>query len=107
MPTTTKLKDYLGRWLGNATPGSTNATDHLGRAVGASNKDFIGRSLGFDNPANWVTATVTTLNSNVRLAGGQLLTATTAGTTGVSAPTAPAKVGGTVVDGTVTWKRLK
>jgi hypothetical protein len=108
MATTTKLKDFLGRWLTNGTPGTTNATDHLGRNVAASNKDFIGRSLAFDNPAGWVQTTAYALGAYVRLAGGQLLQATTGGTsvTG-SAPTAPGSVGGTVTDGTVTWKRIK
>lgn len=108
MATTTKLQDFLGRWLTNGTPGSTQATDHLGRAVVASNKDFAGRALTFDNPSSWVQTTPYTLGAKVRLAGGELLEVTTAGTsvTG-SAPTAPASVGGTVVDGTVTWKRLK
>lgn len=108
MATTTKLQDFLGRWLTNGTPGTTQATDHLGRNVAASNKDFIGRSLAFDNPSAWAQTTPYALGAKVRLAGGQLLEVTTAGTsvTG-SAPTAPSTVGGTVNDGTVTWKRIK
>lgn len=108
MATTTKLKDFLGRWLTNGTPGTTQATDHLGRAVAASNKDFIGRALIFDNPAGWVQTTVYAVGDRVRLAGGQLLEVTVGGTsvTG-SAPAAPSTVGGTVTDGTVTWVRIK
>jgi len=108
MATTTKLQDFLGRWLTNGTPGTTQATDHLGRNVAASNKDFIGRSLTFDNPSAWAQTTEYDAGDRVRLAGGQLLEATVGGTsvTG-SAPTAPGSVGGTVNDGTVTWKRIK
>jgi len=43
--TTTMTKDYLGIPLVNATPGTSQATDRLGRAVTAGNKDFYGRSL--------------------------------------------------------------
>lgn len=45
MTTTTKLSDYLGRALANDNPGTSNATDFLGRNVIASNKDFTGRAL--------------------------------------------------------------
>lgn len=108
MATTTKLQDFLGRWLTNGNPGTTQASDHLGRNVAASDKDFIGRLLGFDNPSTWAQTTAYSAGARVRLGGGQLLEATTGGTsvTG-SAPTAPSTVGGTVTDGTVTWKRLK
>jgi len=43
--TTTKTKDYLGRLLTNATPGTSQATDHLGRSVVAGDKDYAGRAL--------------------------------------------------------------
>lgn len=43
--TTTKTKDFLGTLLINATPGTSNATDYMGRAVQAGDKDFLGRSL--------------------------------------------------------------
>lgn len=106
MATTTKLKDYLGRWLTNGTPGTTNATDSLGRNVVASNKDFIGRNLTFDNPAAWVATTAYALNDYARLPGGQIVQVVDDGTSGASAPTPPA-VGATVTDATVTWRRIK
>jgi len=43
--TTTMTKDYLGVPLVNATPGTSQATDRLGRSVIAGNKDFYGRNL--------------------------------------------------------------
>jgi len=43
--TTTMTHDYLGVPLVNATPGTSNATDRLGRNVVTGNKDFMGRSL--------------------------------------------------------------
>ena len=43
--TTTSTKDYLGVPLVNPTPGTSNATDRLGRAVVAGNKDFLNRAL--------------------------------------------------------------
>ena len=43
--TTTSTKDYLGVLLVNATPGTSQATDRLGRSVIAGNKDFMGRNL--------------------------------------------------------------
>lgn len=43
--TTTRTKDYLNRALTNATPGTSNATDHLGRNVVTGNLDFLGRAL--------------------------------------------------------------
>jgi hypothetical protein len=43
--TTTSTKDYLNRLLVNPTPGTSNATDYLGRAVTAGNKDYMARTL--------------------------------------------------------------
>lgn len=45
MITTTKTKDYIGRLLVNPTPGTSQATDFLGRAVVAGDKDYLGRAL--------------------------------------------------------------
>lgn len=108
MATTTKLQDYLGRWLGNATPGTTAATDSDGRSVIASNKDYLGRGLTFDNPATWALTTAVTTGAYKRLSGGQLLQATAGGTTAGTEPSASGwTVGATRTDGTVTWKRIK
>lgn len=61
---------------------------------------------GFTVPAAWAASTPYAVGVRVTLTGGQVLEATVAGTSGVSQPVAPASVGGTVVDGTVTWKRI-
>ncbi len=106
MATTTKLQDFLGRWLTNGTPGSTQATDAVGRSVVASDKDFLGRSLTFTNPSTWAATTSQTLGTYRRLSGGAILKATTGGTTGGSEPTAPA-VNATRTDGSVVWTRIK
>lgn len=45
MTTTTYTKDFLGRRLVNATPGTSAATDFLGRSVVSGNKDYLGRAL--------------------------------------------------------------
>lgn len=45
MATTTTTKDYLGRALTNGTPGTSDATDHLGRAVKTGDLDYLGRPL--------------------------------------------------------------
>jgi hypothetical protein len=106
MTTTTKLQDYLGRWITNATPGTSNATDALGRAVKTGDHDFIGRLLLFSNPSGWVQTTAYSLGNNVRLSGGAILTCTTAGTSVTGSAPNPPAVGGSVTDGTVHWKRL-
>lgn len=58
------------------------------------------------NAAGWVTATPVLAGTVVKIASGARLEASVAGTTGATAPAAPASVGGTVTDGTVTWVRL-
>lgn len=54
----------------------------------------------------WKAATAYALNSHVVLSGGAILKATTAGTSGATEPTAPASVGATRTDNTVTWTRV-
>jgi hypothetical protein len=101
--TTTKLQDYIGRWLSNGTPGTTAATDDLGRNVVTGDKDFLGRGLTLTNPAVWAAATAYTVGSYCRGAGGEVLQCTVAGTSGAAAPTWPA-LGKGVDDGTSTPK---
>lgn len=100
MATTSFHEDYLGRDLTNE---SVNAVDFLSRATTAT-ADYLGRPLVV---GTWTASTAYTVGNTVELPGGEELIATVAGTSGVSAPAAPGAIGGTVVDGTVTWKRTE
>lgn len=57
-------------------------------------------------PTGWAATTAYSVNDQVSLTGGAVLKCTTAGTSGSTEPAAPASVGGTVTDGTVTWQRV-
>lgn len=112
MTTTTKRQDFLGRWLTNANPGTSDATDHLGRAVVTGDKDSLGRALAFDNPGVWEAATAYDAGDYVKPASGSnydaVFVALDAGTShATTEPTWPA-VNGTVVDNEgvsqITWK---
>lgn len=100
MPTTLFLRDRLGRKLTNGTPGTTQATDFLGCAVGSGTVDRMGTLL---ITKQWTVSTAFTLGQTTNAATGEQLTCTTAGTTSAGAqPTAPG-FGLPRVDGTVTW----
>lgn len=53
----------------------------------------------------WTATTAYAVDDQVTLTGGEFLRATTAGTSGSTAPAAP-DLGATVIDGSVTWARL-
>lgn len=113
MATSTKRQDYLGRWLNNANPGTTNpATDFLTRTC-TGTTDFAGRLLIFDNPSAWGTGTSYAAGDYVKPKTGTnydaVYVALDAGTShGVTEPTWPTTVGATVVDNpgasSVTWQ---
>lgn len=102
MPTTLNMRDFLGRKLSNATPGSTNATDQLGRAVKVGDADSLGRAL---IGRRWGQSEAKGLGDTTQILTGELLICVTAGTTSGSGtgPTSPG-YGNTVVDGSVTWR---
>lgn len=105
MATTTQRADYMGRAL--VTP-TSDARDYVGRATQVGDVDYMGRDLiaaPLYPPPEWSASTAYDVGDRVRLAGGQILQATVAGTSAATAPTAPG-VGNTVVDGTVTWQQI-
>ena len=102
MTTTLRLRDHLLRPLVNATPGTSDATDYVGRDVVTGNVDFLGRALV---ATAWATTTAYALGVYVELSTGEALKATAGGTSGASEPTPPG-YGDTVVDGTVTWEQV-
>jgi hypothetical protein len=104
MTTTLYQRDRLGCKLTNGTPGTSQATDRLGRSVAAGDKDSLGvRLVG----KKWVISTVTAVGDTTQATTGELLQATVAGTTAGTGggPTAPG-YGATVADGTVTWRQV-
>lgn len=104
MTTTLFLRDRLWRKLSNATPGTTQATDTLGRAVGSATTDSLGCLL---IGKKWVISTVTAIGDFTQATTGELLQCTVGGTTSGTGggPTAPG-FGLTVTDGTVTWRQV-
>lgn len=60
---------------------------------------------GISGAPAWVAETAYAIGNRVSLPSGAVLECTTAGTSDETAPTAPA-INGTVVDATVTWKRI-
>lgn len=103
MPTTLFLRDRLWRKLTNGTPGTTQATDSLGRAVGSATTDSVGTLLV---GKKWVLSTVTAAGEFTQAATGELLQCTIGGTTSAgTTPVAPG-FGLTVTDGTVTWRQV-
>lgn len=105
MATTTFTADYLGRDLVNPTPGTSDATDFVGRDVLAGDVDYMGRGLTGQPPPAWQAETAYVVGDQVTLSGGEVLEATADGTSGTTEP-APPGVGNTVTDGTVTWQQI-
>lgn len=54
----------------------------------------------------WTATAAYAVADRVKLAAGEFLEAAVAGTSGATVPIVPALVDGTVVDGSVTWKRI-
>lgn len=116
MPTSTMRKDFLGRWLNNAIPGTTTTvSDFLGRTIKDATHDNMGRLLTFTHPAAWVVATVYAAGAKVRRTTGNpdwVFQALNGGTSHATVePTWPTTLYGTVVDNAggsqITWQRIK
>jgi hypothetical protein len=105
MATTLLLRDFLGRDLQNATPGTTDpALDFMGRAVGASDVDYQGVDLISEARAN---SHAVTLGEFLDFASGNLYKVTGAGTTAASEPSESGiDIGDPLTDGTATLERI-
>lgn len=104
MVTTLNLRDHLGRPLTNATPGTSDATDHLGRDVVTGDLDFVGRDLIATARAN---STAYAAGDYVEFASGNLYLVTGAGTSAASAPSETGvDYGEDLTDGTATLQRV-
>lgn len=112
---TTKLSKP--EWFHSPYEGTTNLTSGIQETGDVAHRNPL---LPEDNPVDadeaaqlaianapaWAATTAYVQGATVKLAGGSRLEATTAGTSAGSAPAAPATIGGTVVDGGVTWTRI-
>lgn len=76
-----------------------------GTPVNCADRDVIVPWADPATPPLWAASTAYALGAFVRLSGGATLEVTTAGTSGTTEPAAPAAVGGTVTNGTVTFTR--
>ena len=105
MATTLRLRDFLGRDLANATPGTTDpAKDYAGRNVLASNLDYMGRGLIATARAN---STAYAAGAYVEFASGKLYKVTGAGTSAGSPPSeSGVDYGDSLSDGTAALERV-
>jgi len=105
MATTLRLRDFLGRLLLNATPGTTDpAKDYIGRNVQAANLDTFGKTLIATTRAN---STAYALKDYVQFIAGNFYVVTTAGTSAAAPPSETGiGYGQSLVDGTVTLQRV-
>lgn len=105
MATTLKLRDFLGRDLQNATPGTTDpALDFIGREVQTGDLDALGRDLIAVARAN---STAYSVGDYIEFASGNLYEVTGAGTTAASEPSeSGVDYGDELTDGTATLTRV-
>lgn len=68
---------------------------------------FIEWDSALATPPTWTASTAYNAGTRVKLAGGEQLEASVAGTSAATEPVAPASIGGTVTDGSVTWTRYR
>ena len=105
MATTLRLRDFLGRDLANATPGTTDpALDFVGREIKAGNVDFMDRGLIATARAN---STAYAAGAYVEFASGKLYKVTGAGTSAGSPPSeSGVDYGDSLADGTAALERV-
>lgn len=82
----------------------TPVRHYLGGTGALKHRDVLGFTL--EAAPAWEASTAYEVGDFVLLSTGETLRATAAGTSDATEPTAPLEVGGTVVDGDVTWERI-
>ncbi len=97
---TTVEKQGLAAEFGAVVPSGVPATHTIGLLVAPTWLASTGVAL------NAYVIPVTAFASRAPATAGRVFKCTTAGTTGAAEPTWPTAVGGTVVDGTVTWTEI-
>lgn len=102
MATTTHLRDYMLRPLVNADPGTSDATDFVGRDVQDDDLDYLGRAL---TVTEWAATTAYAAGAFVALSSGEVLRVAVAGTSAAEEPEPPG-YGETVEDDGVTWRQV-
>lgn len=104
-PTIAKSTRPIGDGTTNAPWRSTNSLQITSAAASAQGQYTDVQHISYIGQA-WVASTAAFVAGDLCLIGGNLHLCTTAGTTGSAAPASASAVGGTVVDGTVTWTRI-
>ena len=88
-------------------PTALQSTDMVADMVAGANAKASRVAPCLNIPtSDWAATTAYTFDQTVKLTGSEALKVTVAGTSGATAPTTPAAIGGTVTDGTVTWARI-
>lgn len=89
-------------------PTAVQSAELVDKMVAAANAKAarVAPCLVFTTSTEWAATTAYAVGDQVALTGGEFLQVTVAGTSGSASPTAPAEADQTVVDGTVTWKRI-
>jgi hypothetical protein len=100
--------DYLIDTTGYSAAFAVRDEDHDGAIVLSASTGGSTIIVGFQ-PAKWTGTTVYGLGQQVvpTTLNGFVYEVTTAGTSGGGEPTWPTTIGGTVVDGTVTWTAVE
>jgi hypothetical protein len=89
-------------------PTALQSADMIDAMVDGANARASRVAPCLTNPTStaWAATTAYAVDDQVRLAEGQFLQVTTAGTSGATIPAIPSAIGDDVEDGTVTWERI-
>jgi hypothetical protein len=89
-------------------PSKLQSTDMVADMVAGANAKASRVAPCLVDPTStaWAATTAYAVGDRAMLAAGEFVEVTVAGTSGATAPTVPADIDDTVVDDTVTWKRI-